>query len=69
MITNMFNKVTPTQEQEFIQWARDNFHQKVGVSGPIRAIWHPIVRKEMWRLKKSQMETFKTANALRKKQP
>lgn len=53
------NKLIASEEQSMIQWARDNFHQKVGVSGNIRAIWHPTVRREMWRLKQQQMKKIR----------
>lgn len=50
---------TPEQRETLIQWAKDNYHQKVGVSGRIKAIWHPIVRAEMHRLRLKQMKQIR----------
>lgn len=55
----MFKQLSAIEAKEYVKWAQDNFHQKVGVSGNIRAIWHPVVRQEMKRLKAKQMETVK----------
>lgn len=55
----MFKTLSSKEEQEFIKWAQDNYHEKVGVSGNIRALWHPVVRKEMHRLKRLQMQKIR----------
>ena len=55
----MLNELTPEQEKEYSKWAQDNYHQKVGVSGNISAMWHPAVRKEMYRLKRLQLEVIR----------
>jgi predicted Rossmann-fold nucleotide-binding protein len=52
-------KLTPEENAEYIQWARDNYHTKVGISGPIKAIWHPVARQEMHRLRRKQMAKIK----------
>ena len=52
-------KLTPKENTEYIQWARDNYHSKVGISGPIKAIWHPVVRREMHRIRLRQMDKIK----------
>ena len=49
-------ELTHKENAEHIQWARDNYHSKVGVSGAIKAIWHPVVRQEMHRLRTKQMD-------------
>jgi translation initiation factor IF-1 len=51
--------LTPKETAEYIQWARDNYHTKVGVSGAIKAIWHPAVRQEMHRIRLRQMDKIK----------
>jgi hypothetical protein len=48
-----------TEKSELIQWAQDHYHSLCGVSGGIKAIWHPVVRREMRRLRASQMRRFK----------
>ena len=52
-------KLTPKETEEHIQWARDNYHTKVGISGAIKAIWHPVVRQEMHRMRLEQMNRIK----------
>ena len=51
--------LTPKENTEYIQWARDNYHSKVGISGPIKAIWHPVVRQEMHRMRLRQMDKIR----------
>ena len=51
--------LTTKENTEHIQWARDNYHAKVGISGPIKAIWHPAVRQEMHRIRLGQMDKIK----------
>tara|TARA_R110000824_G_C14704731_1_gene623079 strand:+ start:158 stop:370 length:213 start_codon:yes stop_codon:yes gene_type:complete len=53
-------KLTHEQHTEYIQWARDNYHQKVGISGKVKAMWHPTVRCEMKRLRLKQMQCIKS---------
>ena len=38
----LFRKLDPTEEQQFRQWARDNY---VPLE-PIKGIWHPIIQDE-----------------------
>lgn len=45
-----FRQLDAGEEQEFRQWARDNFNPKVDAS----PLWHPVVRDE-W--KKLQSES------------
>jgi len=52
-------KLTTEENAEYIQWARDNYHSKVGISGAIKAIWHPVVRQEMHRLRLKQMDKIR----------
>jgi hypothetical protein len=52
-------KLTTEETKEYIQWARDNYHSKVGISGAIKAIWHPVVRQEMHRLRLKQMDKIR----------
>ena len=56
---SMFKDLTPKQEQEYLQWARDNYHTKVGLSGEIKGFWHPVVRQEMQRLHQLQVQAIK----------
>lgn len=51
--------LTTKENTEHIQWARDNYHSKAGISGPIKAIWHPAVRQEMHRIRLGQMDKIK----------
>jgi len=51
--------LTTKETLDHVQWARDNYHTKVGISGAIRAIWHPLVRQEMHRLRLRQMDKIK----------
>ena len=51
--------LTPKENTEYIQWARDNYHSKVGISGAIKAIWHQTVRQEMHRIRLRQMDKIK----------
>ena len=52
-------KLTTKENTEYIQWARDNYHSKVGISGAVKAMWHPVVRREMYHLRRKQMATIK----------
>jgi len=56
----MFKQLSATETKEYVKWAQDNYHQKVGVGGAIRGIWHPVVRQEMKRLQRQQMNTIKS---------
>tara|TARA_R110002167_G_scaffold242392_1_gene448000 strand:+ start:585 stop:797 length:213 start_codon:yes stop_codon:yes gene_type:complete len=51
--------LTTKENAEHIQWARDNYHTKVGISGVIKAMWHPTVRQEMHRLRLRQLDKVK----------
>jgi len=51
--------LTSKETAEYTQWARDNYHSKVGISGAIKAMWHPTVRQEMHRLRRKQMDKIK----------
>jgi len=53
-------KLTSKETTEYIQWARDNYHTKVGISGAIKAIWHPVVRQEMHRIRLRQMDKIRS---------
>tara|TARA_R110000824_G_scaffold176781_1_gene355918 strand:- start:172 stop:381 length:210 start_codon:yes stop_codon:yes gene_type:complete len=52
-------KLTTKETADYVQWARDNYHSKVGISGAIKAMWHPTVRQEMHRLRRKQMDKIK----------
>ena len=52
-------KLTTKETEDYVQWARDNYHSKVGISGAIKAIWHPVVRQEMHRLRLKQMDKIR----------
>lgn len=38
----MWRELDETEEQEFRQWARDNYQP----GQPIEKLWHPVVRDE-----------------------
>ena len=42
MKAELFRTLDKTEEQEFRQWARDNF----SVTEPIKSIWHPSIQDE-----------------------
>ena len=52
-------KLTHKENAEYIQWARDNYHTKVGISGEIKSMWHPVARQEMHRLRRKQVAKIK----------
>lgn len=56
----MFKELSKEETQTYIQWAQDNYHSKVGPTGAIKALWHPVVRQEMKRLQRKQMDTIKS---------
>ncbi len=39
---NLFRKLSQEEEIEFRQWARTNYVSL----GPIKGIWHPVIRDE-----------------------
>ena len=39
---DMFRKLDKDEEQEFRQWARDNYTR----FDPIKGIWHPVIQTE-----------------------
>lgn len=43
---NLFRKLTPEEEEQFRQWARENYRP----FDPIKGIWHPIVQDECRRM-------------------
>lgn len=45
---NMFRELTPEEEKEFRQWARDNY---IPLS-EIKGIWHPIIQDECVQINK-----------------
>ena len=55
-MNKMFNELTEEENKTYIQWAKDNYHSKVGISGTIKALWHPVVRKEMRRQRSIQSD-------------
>ena len=42
MKAELFRSLDETEEQEFRQWARDNFK----VTDEVKSIWHPVVQDE-----------------------
>lgn len=52
-------ELTTKETADYVQWARDNYHSKVGISGAIKAMWHPTVRQEMHRLRRKQMDKIR----------
>ena len=45
-----FHELSPEQEVEYRQWARDNYEPL----SPIEGIWHPIVQEECTKINKEQ---------------
>ena len=45
-----FRKLNKEEEQEFRQWARDNYRPL----DPIEKIWHPVVQDECLKINKKQ---------------
>jgi hypothetical protein len=43
---NLFRQLTPQEEAEFRQWARDNYAPFSEISG----VWHPVVQDECARI-------------------
>lgn len=43
---NLFKVLSPLEEKEFRQWARDNYQ----LNSPISGIWHPVVQDECVRM-------------------
>ena len=39
---NLFRELDATEEEEFRQWARDNYEPHT----EINSVWHPVVREE-----------------------
>jgi len=44
----MFRELSPASEQQFRQWARDNYQPL----SPIKGVWHPIVQEECAKMNK-----------------
>ena len=47
-----FRELNAEEEQQFRQWARDNYQPGMEVS----ELWHPIVRNELEKLKRDDHE-------------
>lgn len=47
MPDSFFRTLTPAEEEEFRQWARDNWKPGDEVNG----LWHPVVRDEIAHLR------------------
>jgi len=45
---SFFKKLSPKQEREFRQWARENYNH----GETIPCIWHPVVRDECEKINK-----------------
>ena len=46
----LFKDLTPAQEEEFRQWARDNYK----AFNEIKGIWHPVVQDECVKINKEK---------------
>ena len=46
MPDNWFRELTPDEEEQFRQWARENFDPGT----PASPLWHPVVRDEWAKL-------------------
>lgn len=47
----LFKNLSPAEEQEFRQWARENYKPL----SPIKGIWHPVVQEECTKINKNFM--------------
>lgn len=47
---NMFRELSPEEEKQFRQWARDNYKPFTEIKG----IWHPVVQDECVKITKEQ---------------
>ena len=43
---NLFKQLSPEEEAEYRQWARENYRP----FEPIKGIWHPVVQDECRRM-------------------
>ena len=44
----LFRELTETEEQEFREWAHDNYKPL----SPIKGVWHPVVQAECVQINK-----------------
>ena len=49
-MSSLFKDLTPEEQKEYRQWARDNYEPGMEVN----PVWHPIVRDEIELIKKEQ---------------
>lgn len=50
-MSSLFKDLTPEEQKEYRQWARDNYEPGMEVN----PVWHPIVRDEIELIKKEQV--------------
>jgi hypothetical protein len=47
---NLFRELSPEEEKEFRQWARDNYEPFSEING----VWHPVVQDECVKINKEK---------------
>lgn len=47
---NPFRELSPKEEREFRQWARNNYLRHT----PIKGVWHPVIQDECVRINQMQ---------------
>jgi hypothetical protein len=47
----LFRELTSQEESEFRAWARDNKEECFAASNETLAIWHPVIRDEIEKMK------------------
>ena len=55
---SLFKTLSESEEQEFRQWARDNYTPL----DPIKGIWHPIVQDECTKINRFFIVKSDTSN-------
>lgn len=58
VVLGLFNELSESEEQEFRQWARDNYTPL----DPIKGIWHPIVQDECTKINRFFIVKSDTSN-------
>ena len=61
----IFRKLTTTEQQEFVQWARDNYTPLTDIQG----VWHPIIQAECVRMNEKSVAVVTTCYLCNKTLP
>ena len=52
----VFKTLTPEQETDFRQWARDNYNESVKNGDLNNPLWHPVIRDEFGKILDEKIE-------------